>query len=323
MTSEVNADVQLNVNINHKPPTMIMRFSALVFDSVILLLIGLITGGFISDLQIRDDLPFYALAFSVPFLFQTFLETFFNTSPGKKVAGYTLEIEQPQPMAFIALFIRNAIKFISLLSFLYISVIAVFDLSSLTQDLNEPLTQIALLGTLVMVISLILMFNGQSALHDILAKANLTAIPDFKSSRLLPYFMLLIVMGVLVAIALPNFIGTCGRSKISSVKANMHTTQTMLETYAVDWGGIYPPNMEALYEEANQPGRAYWKEFSNPFLGYSGAGKSYTDEGKKTEPGIVTYEPVGNPITTYYIYGYNKGGTKTQQKGQNFYLTNS
>jgi type II secretory pathway pseudopilin PulG len=48
--------------------------------------------------------------------------------------------------------------------------------------------------------------------------------------------VVIVIIGILVAIALPNFIAAQDRAKLSSVKANMHTVQTMLETYAVDWG---------------------------------------------------------------------------------------
>ena len=39
------------------------------------------------------------------------------------------------------------------------------------------------------------------------------------------------------------------RAKLSSLKANMHRVQTAVETYAVDWSGLYPESIEILETE--------------------------------------------------------------------------
>ena len=36
------------------------------------------------------------------------------------------------------------------------------------------------------------------------------------------------------------------KARILSVKANMMSYQTMVETYGVDWGGEYPSNLKVL-----------------------------------------------------------------------------
>ncbi|MFN4151804.1 MAG: hypothetical protein ACK4IX_12760 [Candidatus Sericytochromatia bacterium] len=129
--------------------------------------------------------------------------------------------------------------------------------------------------------------------------------------------------------------------QISYVKANMHTLQTMLETYAVDYGGIYPKDLNELRKDANKKG--YWKEVKNP---YKRSNKSFVDisflknktdclyslKGEEIfyEVGLVIYNPIinkQNDITKYYIYGtylLDKKSTKLiEDKGQIFYLTNS
>lgn len=153
---------------------------------------------------------------------------------------------------------------------------------------------------------------------------------------LIELMVVIVIIGILVAIALPNFIGAQDRAKVSSVKANMHTLQTIVETYAVDWGGVYAPNVLGLKQEATVAGRDYWKEFTNPFTGTSGSGASYSDTtgftfttssvsggGGSTKAGWVLYDPGAAPIVKYFVYGLDKSGNTVQDKGRNFTLSNS
>ncbi|HEY9844008.1 MAG TPA: hypothetical protein V6D23_26290, partial [Candidatus Obscuribacterales bacterium] len=120
------------------------------------------------------------------------------------------------------------------------------------------------------------------------------------------------------------------RAKVSSVKANMHTLQTLVETYAVDWGGVYPPDLDALYAEASRPGAEYWRNVTNPYTERSGIGHrgSLLDFSQfLADPdfqGLALYQPVpGSPIVKYYIYGSDAKGKLVQDKGQDFVLSNS
>ncbi|MGV3522778.1 MAG: type IV pilin protein [Candidatus Sericytochromatia bacterium] len=157
---------------------------------------------------------------------------------------------------------------------------------------------------------------------------------------LIELMVVIVIIGILVAIALPNFIGAQDRAKVSSVKANMHTLQTVVETYAVDWGGAYAPNVSGLKSEATVSGREYWKEFTNPFSARSGATNtgSYSDVGSLTinettgdaglasdNAGLVLYDPVAAAanITRYFIYGTGKNGAVIRDRSTNFTLTNS
>jgi len=64
---------------------------------------------------------------------------------------------------------------------------------------------------------------------------------------LIELLVVVIIIGILAAIALPNFVGAQNKAKEASVKANMRTCQIAAETYATDAGGQYPDNSTGAY----------------------------------------------------------------------------
>ena len=107
-----------------------------------------------------------------------------------------------------------------------------------------------------------------------------------KGFTLIELMVVVVIIGILAAIAIPNFVKVIAKAKCASVKANMHTLQVATETANVDSNGVYPSaaaNWESLgsYIPAN---------FKNPYTQTSGYGTAYTNTTTpSTSQGIVTY----------------------------------
>lgn len=137
------------------------------------------------------------------------------------------------------------------------------------------------------------------------------------------------------------------RSPTSSTLANMHTLQTTLETYGVDWGGTYPRTLAELYQAASTAPNPYWKDAVRPgfqdrkqrlaFVDFEA--KTQVEEVKRRDPytewlGIRFYTHTTAPSrflvlyqsespTHYFIYGLDGDGQILQHKGEPFVLSNS
>jgi len=63
---------------------------------------------------------------------------------------------------------------------------------------------------------------------------------DRKGFTLIELMIVVVIIGLLAAVAIPNFISMVGRAKEASVKTNMHVMQTSAEDFAAVSGGRYP-----------------------------------------------------------------------------------
>ena len=139
---------------------------------------------------------------------------------------------------------------------------------------------------------------------------------------LIELMVVIVIIGILVAIALPNFIGATDRAKIANVKSNAHTFQTILESYAVDFNGFVPSTVAGLQQEA-QTG-AYWKQLVNPFDGLTTTStETFNAAGNLVNGGAVGYNQPDPTKNKYYIYGSDKNKIRIKDKGADFVLSNS
>lgn len=110
-------------------------------------------------------------------------------------------------------------------------------------------------------------------------------------------FEVLIVMAIIAilsAIAVPNFLEAQSRSKVSRVKADMRSMATGLEAYYVD-NNDYPPNAELLWQGAV---KYLSSPFADPFADYQGTPFKYVVGRSAIEKAIQAgYLPPDYPVT--------------------------
>lgn len=129
-----------------------------------------------------------------------------------------------------------------------------------------------------------------------------------------------VIISVLVAIVLPNFIRNKEKAYEASLESNFRTLRIMLETYKVDYS-VYPEDLRTLGRAASLKG--YNKAVPNPITTKQGLVENgvwavmYT--GTTGPPGMVAYQPVADK---YYILGYNSEGNLHQKSGKVYQMSN-
>ncbi len=125
-----------------------------------------------------------------------------------------------------------------------------------------------------------------------------------KGFTLIELMIVVVIIGILAAIAIPNFIAMQNRAKEGSTKANMHTLQLAAEDYGVQNDGVYAATMDATHIASSLP-----SNFKNPFDGTTGSGGAWEDRTTfaapaAATPGIASY--ADSATTQYNVKGWGK-----------------
>jgi type IV pilus assembly protein PilA len=117
---------------------------------------------------------------------------------------------------------------------------------------------------------------------------------------LIELLIVIIIIGILAAIAIPMFLGQRDKAKESAVKGGVHNIELGVASYAVDNGDIYPADGSVSRTSlVDAGGQAYvdnWPQ--NPWDG--------GDMAEGASRGNYVYRNLGS---TFEIVGYGQGPT--------------
>jgi prepilin-type N-terminal cleavage/methylation domain-containing protein len=129
-----------------------------------------------------------------------------------------------------------------------------------------------------------------------------------KGFTLIELMIVVVIIGILAAIAIPNFIAMQIRAKEGCTKSNMHTLQLAAEDYGAQYG-VYAASAGLLGPSLPGGGAT----FKNPFDGTTG--NAYADQGTWARPLAMIGSTPG--LT---VYG-DSSGTLYQIVGQGWAAT--
>jgi prepilin-type N-terminal cleavage/methylation domain-containing protein len=127
---------------------------------------------------------------------------------------------------------------------------------------------------------------------------------------LIELMIVVVIIGILAAVGIPNFMRMTSNAKEASVKENGHTVQLAAEDWSVQCGGLYPSDVTAVNPTTGLtiidmlPASS---NLTNPFT----HALSEPVDGAAATAGQTGYEPVldgAGTVEGYVITGFGRTG---------------
>lgn len=112
--------------------------------------------------------------------------------------------------------------------------------------------------------------------------------------------IVVMIIGILAVIVVPNYVGFANRAKEALVKENMHVIQTGMELYSVDHLGTYPTAADEAGLKNLLPNQTYPE---NPFTNLA---TPVAWDAEPATPGEIAI--IGRPGGGYELKGHGRYG---------------